>query len=108
MSANTINPETLLVQMRAMAAQAQARVSAPAMENSGPDFATLLKNSVNSVNSTQQESARLAEAFTKGDPNVQMSEVMVALEKSSVSFQAMLEVRNKLVHAYQEIMNMQV
>ncbi|MFO7602367.1 MAG: flagellar hook-basal body complex protein FliE [Gammaproteobacteria bacterium] len=108
MSANTINPETLLVQMRAMAAQAQARAINPTTETSGPDFATLLKNSVNSVNSTQQESAKLSEAFTRGDPNVQMSEVMVALEKSSVSFQAMLEVRNKLVQAYQEIMNMQV
>jgi flagellar hook-basal body complex protein FliE len=110
MSANTINPETLLVQMRAMAAQAQGQSinPNPATEQSGPDFAQLLKNSINSVNSTQQESAKLAEAFAKGDPNVQMSEVMVALQKSNVSFQAMLEVRNKLVNAYQEIMNMQV
>ena len=108
MSANTINPETLLVQMRAMAAQAQTKSISPPTEQSGPDFAQLLKNSVNSVNSTQLESAKLAEAFTKGDPNVQMSEVMVALQKSNVSFQAMLEVRNKLVNAYQEIMNMQV
>jgi flagellar hook-basal body complex protein FliE len=43
-----------------------------------------------------------------GDPNVQVSEVMVAMQKSNVSFQAMLQVRNKLVSAYQEIMNMQV
>lgn len=110
MSGNTINPDTLLVQMRAMAAQAQGLTQGikPATEQNGPDFATLLRNSVDSVNTTQKESARLSEAFTRGDPNVQMSEVMVALQKSSVSFQAMLEVRNKLVNAYQEIMNMQV
>lgn len=108
MSANTINPETLLIQMRAMAAQAQTRSIDPSTEQKSSDFAQLLKNSVDSVNSTQMNSAKLAEAFTKGDPNVQMSEVMVALQKSSVSFQAMLEVRNKLVNAYQEIMNMQV
>ena len=108
MSSNTINAETLLVQMRAMAAQAQTKSISPSAEQSGPDFAQLLQNSVNSVNSTQKESARLSEAFTKGDPNVQMSEVMVALQKSSVSFQAMLEVRNKLVNAYKEVMSMQV
>jgi len=108
MSSNTINAETLLVQMRAMAAQAQTKSISPSAEQNGPDFAQLLQNSVNSVNSTQKESARLSEAFTKGDPNVQMSEVMVAMQKSSVSFQAMLEVRNKLVNAYKEIMSMQV
>ena len=109
MSANTINPETLLVQMRAMAAKAQGQAIKPATgEVNGPDFSQLLKNSINNVSQTQQESEKLAEAFAKGDPNVQMSEVMVSLQKASVSFQAMLEVRNKLVHAYQEIMNMQV
>ena len=76
MSSNTINAETLLVQMRAMAAQAQTKSISPSAEQSGPDFAQLLQNS--------------------------------ALQKSSVSFQAMLEVRNKLVNAYKEVMSMQV
>lgn len=108
MSANTITPETLLVQMRAMAEQAQGKSIRPSTENNGPDFAQLLKNSINNVNSAQQESSKLAEAFAKGDPNVQMSEVMISLQKANVSFQAMLEVRNKLVSAYQDIMNMQI
>ena len=105
---NTISPQDILAQMRALASQAQGiPTSKPAgVEESG--FSDLLKNSVEKVNDTQQQAKKLAAAFEMGDPNVQMSEVMVAMQKSSVSFQAMLEVRNKLVNAYQEIMNMQI
>ena len=46
--------------------------------------------------------------FEKGDPDVSLAEVMVALEKASVSFQAMTQVRNELLSAYQEVMNMPV
>lgn len=105
---NTINADTLLTQMRAMAAQAQgktAETSNAALETS---FSDILKQSVDKVNDTQMSANKLAEAFQAGDPNVQVSEVMVALQKSNVSFQAMLQVRNKLVNAYQDIMNMQV
>ena len=109
---NTITPQDILAQMRAMASQAQGNVSVPGAVTGSAEktggFEDLLKQSVNKVNNTQQEASKLAEAFQKGDPNVQLSELMVAMQKSSVSFQAMLEVRNKLVSAYQEIMNMQV
>jgi flagellar hook-basal body complex protein FliE len=107
---NTISPDTLLAQMRAMAAQAQGK-SADSGSAAAPgqsEFSELLKQSVDKVNETQADSKRLQEAFQSGDPNVQVSEVMVAMQKSNVSFQAMLQVRNKLVSAYQEIMNMQV
>lgn len=106
--ANTISPETLLVQMRAMAEQAQGTTGPAAGTEPKVEFSELLKQSIDKVNDTQAEAKRLADAFQSGDPNVQMSEVMVALQKSSVSFQAMLQVRNKLVNAYQEIMNMPV
>ncbi len=107
---NTITPEALLAQMRAMMEQAQGQAAnktavEPPAQNG---FSDLLKNAVNTVHSNQQQAAKLTEAFQTGDPNVQMSEVMVSLEKASVSFQAMVEVRNKLISAYQEIMNMQV
>lgn len=101
----------VLDQMRAMAAQAQR---APAAESGNaaaaerPDFAGLLKETVNSVNEVQQASSRLQAAFEAEDPNVDLSQVMVAMQKSSVSFQAMVTVRNKLVAAYQEIMSMPV
>lgn len=108
MANNTINPETLLVQMRAMSAQIQGKaVEAPTAEQSS-NFADLLRQSIDKVNNLQQTSDTLSQSFQKGDPNVQMSEVMVSLQKANVSFQAMVEVRNKLVSAYQEIMNMQV
>lgn len=105
---NSINPDTLLMQMRAMAAQAQGKTSETSGAVSQSDFSNLLKQSVDKVNETQAESKNLQNAFQAGDPNVQVSEVMVAMQKSNVSFQAMLQVRNKLVSAYQEIMNMQV
>ena len=107
MASNTITPESLLVQMRAMAAQAQG-ASLNAAETAQSDFSSLLKQSVDKVNDTQMEAKKLQEAFQLGDPNVQMSEVMVAMQKSSVSFQAMVQVRNKLVQAYQDVMNMPV
>ena len=106
--ANTINPDTLLVQMRALAAQAQGKPPAADASVSRSDFSELLTKALSVVNGQQQDAEKLAEAFQKGDPNVQMSEVMVSLQKAGVSFQAMLEVRNKLVSAYQEIMNMQI
>ena len=105
---NTINPDTLLTQMRAMAAQAQGKASESKAVAGQSDFSDILKQSVEKVNDTQMNANKLAEAFQAGDPNVQVSEVMVALQKSNVSFQAMLQVRNKLVNAYQDIMNMQV
>ena len=108
MANNTITPETILAQMRAMAAQAQGANLNNATETAQSDFSNLLKQSIDKVNETQMESKKLSEAFQLGDPNVQLSEVMVASQKASVSFQAMLQVRNKLVNAYQEIMNMQV
>lgn len=105
---NTINPDTLLTQMRAMAAQAQGQTTATNNPAGQSDFSDILKQSVEKVNDAQMDSKKLQEAFQMGDPNVQVSEVMVAMQKSNVSFQAMLQVRNKLVSAYQEIMNMQV
>ncbi len=105
---NTINPDTLLTQMRAMAAQAQGKTNESQGVTGQSDFSDILKQSVEKVNDTQMNASKLADAFQAGDPNVQVSEVMVALQKSNVSFQAMLQVRNKLVNAYQDIMNMQV
>lgn len=98
----------LLQQMRVMAAQAERGGSAaegPADANR-PDFGALLKSSIDQVNATQQQAAGLSEAFQQGDPSADLAQVMVALQKASVSFQAMTQVRNKLLTAYQDIMNM--
>ena len=100
----------VLAQMRAMAAQSQAAPASPQASPAQPssDFSTLLKASVDKVNESQQYSKSLATAFEMGDPGVQLAEVMIAGQKASIAFQAMTEVRNKLVEAYKEVMNMPV
>ncbi len=99
----------ILQQMRSMAEMSEAKPPAGAIdETAKPDFGQLLKNSVDAVNETQQTASAKATAFEMGDPSVNLSEVMVAIQKANVSFQAMTQVRNNLVSAYKEIMNMQV
>ncbi|THF65970.1 flagellar hook-basal body complex protein FliE [Pseudothauera nasutitermitis] len=78
----------------------------PAAE--GVDFAQVLQNALVDVSSAQKEARAMAESFTAGDPNVNLQEVMVDLQKASLSFQQMVQVRNRLVTAYQDIMNMPV
>lgn len=101
--------DQVLAQMRTIQIQAQtppANGVEQAGENSGVNFSEILKTSINEVNEVQSDAANLVKAFEQGDPNVDITEVMVALQKASVSFQAMTQVRNKLVSAYQDIMNM--
>ncbi|NOT13632.1 MAG: flagellar hook-basal body complex protein FliE [Methylococcaceae bacterium] len=99
-----MNVNQVLAQMRAMSLEAGG---AQSQENSGNnDFALLLKKSIDSVNDTQQAAGKMAVAFEAGDTNVSLAEVMIASQKASVSFQAMLQVRNKLVEAYKDVMNM--
>lgn len=99
-----MNVNQVLAQMRAMSLEAGSKAREADAGNS--DFAALLKQSIDSVNDTQQVAGKMAEAFEAGDANVSLAEVMVASQKASVSFQAMLQVRNKLVEAYQDVMNM--
>ena len=102
--------DQVLAQMRAMSSMAQAGAAPAAQVDSADraDFAGLLQDSVSKVNETQQTSSKLQAAFEAEDPNVDLAEVMIAMQKSSLSFQAMTTVRNKLVSAYQEIMSMPV
>ncbi len=81
--------------------------AADATKQSGASqFANLLKQGIDSVNQTQQSANALATAFEKGTPGVELPQVMLEMQKASVSFRAVTEVRNRLVNAYQEIMNM--
>ncbi|MFN2308634.1 MAG: flagellar hook-basal body complex protein FliE [Gammaproteobacteria bacterium] len=104
-----IDVNQLMVQMRAMAAAAQSSAPAPGVEPAqGGGFGDLLKQSIDAVNASQQQSRDLSNAFVRGEPNVDLTEVMVAVQKASLSFQAITQVRNKLVQAYQDVMNMPV
>ncbi len=110
---NNINVQQLLAQMRVMEAQAKAQITEPGAINqannvNGPDFSELLANQINQVNDTMQASGKMAAAFEKGEADISMAQLMVQMEKSSVSFQAMTQIRNRLLSAYQEIMNMPV
>jgi flagellar hook-basal body complex protein FliE len=67
-----------------------------------------LSKGIDQVNQTQQRAAQLSNAFQRGEPGVELPQVMVEMQKASVSFRALTEVRNRVVSAYQEIMNMQV
>ena len=60
------------------------------------------------MNRSEQKANGLAAAFERGTPGVDLPQVMIEMQKASVSFRALTEVRNRLVSAYQEIMNMQM
>jgi flagellar hook-basal body complex protein FliE len=100
----------LLAEMRALAAQAGMRPEGAqeAGAAGGADFGQLLKASIDQVNSVQQNAGALAADLEAGKPGADVGEVMIALQKADISFKAMTEVRNRLVNAYQEIMNMPV
>lgn len=72
------------------------------------NFADMLKNAVDEVNGAQQGAEKLAQAFEVGKPEANIQDVMISLQKANLSFQTMVQVRNKLVSAYQDVMNMQV
>ena len=105
---NEIDVSQLLSQMRAMAARAADRPDQGGAPVGGAGFSTLLRQSIDQVNTRQRQSETLEQAFLAGDPKVDLTQVMVALQKASISFEAMTQVRNKLVAAYQEIMGMQI
>ena len=72
------------------------------------DFADALKNSIGKVSDAQNAADAKGKAFAMGDDSVSLSDVMISMQKASIGFQASVQVRNKLVSAYHEIMNMQV
>lgn len=107
MSDASIN--AILSQIRSLQGQMQARpaaTEAPPAAASEAGFGNTLKRAVTQVNTEQNESAALAKAFELGDPNVDLVRVMLASQQASVSFRATVEVRNRLVQAYQDVMNM--
>ena len=109
---NAIDPNQLLTQMRALQAQASDAVKPMPMDdtaqNGRVDFSKVMQNAVGQVNEVQKTSGDLKTAFEMGDPNVSLVDVMVASQKASVAFEATLQVRNKMVEAYQEVMRMSI
>ena len=76
-------------------------------KNAGPSFADTLKEAVNNVNDIQLDADRKAQELATGKTD-DIAGVMIATEKADVALRAMVQVRNKIIDAYQEIMKMQV
>lgn len=100
--------DQMLGQLRAMSAMAAGESQAAPAAEGTPDFAQVLQNSVEQVNQTQLEAKGLQEQFELNPDQANLQDVMVSLQKASLSFQTMVQVRNKLVAAYQEVMNTQI
>ena len=111
--------DQVLAQIRAMSAQVRLDAPRPtpltgpaqgsAAPASGPsEFASILKKGIDAVNTSEQRASALADAFSRGAPGVSLPQVVLQMEKASISFRALTEVRNRLISAYQDIMNMQM
>ncbi|UQB41688.1 flagellar hook-basal body complex protein FliE [Thiomicrospira microaerophila] len=108
-----IDTQSLMLQMRALTAEAQNKpLAVTATEQTGQSsaqgFADLLKQSVEGVNNQQHKAREMRESFERGDEGADLTEVMLQAQKASLSFQAMTQVRNKLVEAYKDVMNMPI
>lgn len=86
----------------------QATGSAGAITAKKADFTDALNQALEQVSLKQSESRDLAQRFQMGDPSVSLEKTMIASQTANISFQALVQVRNRVVAAYQDIMNMQV
>ena len=108
--------EAMVAQLKAAAARTSPASANPISDSplqtkqaaGAADFQSALKSSLDQVNQVQLQSQQLAERFAVGDSTVSLSDAMISIQKSSIALQQTVQVRNKLVSAYQEIMNMGV
>ena len=106
---NTIDQSALLNAMKSMQASAAASGPTGANQTQGnDDFQSLIGKLLDSVNDAEETSSNLKKAYELGDKGISLTQVMIASQKSEISFQALLQVRNKLLSAYQEIMRIQI
>jgi flagellar hook-basal body complex protein FliE len=100
--------DQVLAQLRAAALSAAGKPADQVTGAGGVDFAQALKSAIADVSQAQQQAQQMAKDFSAGNPSVNLQDVMINLQKASLSFQQMVQVRNRLVSAYQDMMNMQV
>ncbi len=105
---NTPAVDNLLAQMRVAAAAAGMREPSQVAQTGKADFFNVLKSSLDGVAQTQSKSEAMQKAFVLGDDRVSLSDTMIAMQKANINFQTTVQVRNKFVQAYNDIMNMQV
>ncbi|WP_079433349.1 flagellar hook-basal body complex protein FliE [Zoogloea sp. LCSB751] len=100
--------DQMLSELRATSQVASGKPAQAASAAGETDFGQVLQSAIDQVSSAQMQAQEMAKGFSSGDPNVNLQDVMVNLQKANLSFQQMVQVRNKLVTAYQDIMNMSV
>jgi len=105
---SSIQIQQVLAEMRSLQARASGAGEPAAAAGQPSDFANLMKGAVDSVATTQNQATALANAYEAGDKSVDITKVMLEVQKAGLAFHAMTEVRNKLVDAYTQIMNMSV
>lgn len=131
MAIQAISSEEVLARMRDLVSRAsaiQARIEQSALNPadglrafravSGPgfdraglerlDFQEVLQAAVRGVSDAQGAAQSKAQAYQLGDDKVSLEEVMISMQRASLAMQGMVQVRNRLVEAYREVMNMQV
>lgn len=104
--------DSILSQLRAAQAatqpgKADPKEVSPSQAESG-GFSQVLRNALDSVNDTQMKSSEMQKAFELGEADINLQDVMVQMAKANISFQTMIQVRNRIVSAYQDVMNMPV
>ena len=98
----------LISQMQAIESLAKGQALQPEVKaEQSSSFGDLMQQAIGQVNETQMQASSLTKAFELGE-NVDLSAVMIAVQKSRISFEALTQVRNKLLSAYQDVMNMSV
>jgi flagellar hook-basal body complex protein FliE len=105
-SSSSININQVLNQIRVRSQSVSGLAQQPPAERT--DFSALLRETLNDVSTLQSTSSAMKTAYERGDESIDLPQVMLASQKASLSFEAMAEVRNRVLNAYQEIMNMQV
>lgn len=100
--------QQVLAEMRSLQARASGVAETPTATAQPSDFANLMKNSVDQVASMQNQATALANSYEAGDKSVDLTKVMLEVQKAGLAFRAMTEVRNKLIDAYTQVMNMSV
>ena len=102
-----INSNELLNQLQVLARKVQeGGDQSDNMIDQPTQFSELMKESINNVNDQQMKAGELTKAFEMNDPNVPLSTVMIEMQKARVSFEALKQVRNQLVDAYKQVMNL--
>jgi len=105
---NSVGMQGVVQQMKALAAQAGGAPAKAATATGTGGFGQAMRASLNRINDMQQAATGEAQAFQAGKPGVALYDVMIDTQESSVAFQVGVQVRNRLVNAYKEVMNMQV